>query len=252
MTTPEDKARERIDQLLVQAGWSVQDSKQVNLTASPGVAIRNFALEYGHGFADYLLYVDGKAAGVVEAKKEGHTLTGVEIQSGKYRDGLPVHLPAHTRPLPFLYQSTGIETRFTNELDPEPRSRPTFSFHKPKTLADWLAEANIPQAESIQTQLAAEHRETYKTFPTLRKRLQQLPPLREEGLWRAYDYDELVARDKASLDLFWLKDDSLEDSANLPDPDVIAQEIVDDLEAALEQFRLIANDLGGEEPEKVT
>lgn len=64
-----------------------------------------------------------------------------------------------------------------------------------------------------------------------------------EGRWRAYDYDELVARDKASLDLFWLKDDSLEDSANLPDPDVIAQEIVDDLEAALEQFRLIANDL---------
>ncbi|MGE3787461.1 MAG: N-6 DNA methylase [Nitrospirales bacterium] len=68
-----------------------------------------------------------------------------------------------------------------------------------------------------------------------------------EGRWRGYDYDELVARDKASLDLFWLKDDSLEDSANLPDPEVIAQEIVDDLEAALEQFRLIANDLGTEE-----
>ncbi|MCA9461516.1 MAG: SAM-dependent DNA methyltransferase [Nitrospira sp.] len=67
-----------------------------------------------------------------------------------------------------------------------------------------------------------------------------------EGRWRAYDYDEVVARDKASLDLFWLKDDSLEDSANLPDPDVIAQEIVDDLEAALDQFRLIANDLSVE------
>jgi len=66
------------------------------------------------------------------------------------------------------------------------------------------------------------------------------------GRWRAYDYDELIARDKASLDIFWLKDESLEDSANLPDPDVIAQEIVDDLESALEQFRLIANDLGGE------
>jgi type I restriction enzyme M protein len=66
------------------------------------------------------------------------------------------------------------------------------------------------------------------------------------GRWRAYDYDELIARDKASLDIFWLKDESLEDSANLPDPDIIAQEIVDDLEAALEQFRLIANDLGGE------
>jgi len=66
-----------------------------------------------------------------------------------------------------------------------------------------------------------------------------------EGRWRCYDYDELIARDKASLDIFWLKDDSLTDSDNLPPPDVIAQEIVDDLEAALEQFRLIAGDLNG-------
>jgi len=64
-----------------------------------------------------------------------------------------------------------------------------------------------------------------------------------DGRWRAYTYDELVARDKASLDIFWLKDDSLSDSDNLPPPEVIAQEIVDDLEAALEQFRLIAGDL---------
>ena len=64
-----------------------------------------------------------------------------------------------------------------------------------------------------------------------------------EGRWRVYDYDELIARDKASLDIFWLKDESLADSDNLPAPEVIAQEIVDDLEAALEQFRLIAADL---------
>ena len=68
-----------------------------------------------------------------------------------------------------------------------------------------------------------------------------------EGRWRAYEYDELVARDKASLDIFWLRDDSLADSDNLPPPEVIAQEIVDDLEAALEQFRLIASDLNGAE-----
>ena len=68
-----------------------------------------------------------------------------------------------------------------------------------------------------------------------------------DGRWRAYDYDELINRDKASLDIFWLKDESLEDSDNLPDPDIIAQEIVEDLEAALEQFRLIANDLGEKE-----
>ncbi|MEJ2630492.1 MAG: N-6 DNA methylase [Acidihalobacter sp.] len=70
-----------------------------------------------------------------------------------------------------------------------------------------------------------------------------------EGRWRAYDYSELAARDKASLDIFWLKDDSLADSDNLPAPEVIAQEIVDDLEAALAQFREIAADLGGDEME---
>ena len=69
--------------------------------------------------------------------------------------------------------------------------------------------------------------------------------------FKAFTYKELIKRDKASLDIFWLKDDSLEDSANLPNPDIIAQEIVDDLEAALEQFRLIANDLGSEAPDKM-
>jgi len=70
-----------------------------------------------------------------------------------------------------------------------------------------------------------------------------------DGRWRAYDYDALIARDKASLDIFWLRDDALADSDNLPPPDVIAQEIVDDLEAALEQFRLIAADLGSSQEE---
>lgn len=69
-----------------------------------------------------------------------------------------------------------------------------------------------------------------------------------EGRWRAYCYDELIARDKASLDIFWLRDDSLAESDNLPAPEVIAQEIVDDLEAALEQFRLIATDLSDDPP----
>ncbi|MDO9073950.1 MAG: N-6 DNA methylase [Rubrivivax sp.] len=67
-----------------------------------------------------------------------------------------------------------------------------------------------------------------------------------EGRWRSYSYDELVARDKASLDIFWLKDESLADSDNLPPPEVIAQEIVEDLQAALAQFKLIAEDLGGD------
>ncbi len=69
-----------------------------------------------------------------------------------------------------------------------------------------------------------------------------------DGRWRSYTHDELAARDKANLDIFWLRDDSLEDSANLPEPDVIAEEIVEELEAVLEQFRLIAEDLGAAQP----
>ncbi len=65
--------------------------------------------------------------------------------------------------------------------------------------------------------------------------------------WRAYDYKDMVARDKASLDIFWLRDESLDDSDNLPAPEVLAQEIVDDLEAALEQFRQVAAELGADE-----
>ncbi len=68
-------------------------------------------------------------------------------------------------------------------------------------------------------------------------------PENPDGRWRAYSYDELVARDKTSLDIFWLKDDSLADSDNLPAPGVIALEIVEDLQAALEQFKLIAADM---------
>ena len=138
MPSPEDQARENIDRLLTKAGWAVRDQSNANILAYRGVAIRNFTLKSGHGFADYLLYVDGKAAGVIEAKKEGVTLTGVETQSERYTKGLPDGLPAWSKPLPFSYESTGIETRFTNGLDPDPRSRPVFSFHKPETLAAWL------------------------------------------------------------------------------------------------------------------
>ena len=136
--TPEEQARMNIDSLLEQAGWAVQDPGAVNLYASRGVAVREFALKPGHDTADYLLYVNQKAAGIVEAKPKGSTLTGVEVQSEKYSSGLPDNLPAHVRPLPFLYESTGTETQFTNRLDPEPRSRLVFSFHTPQTLAKWI------------------------------------------------------------------------------------------------------------------
>jgi type I restriction enzyme, R subunit len=185
MPTPEDQAREHIDQALEQAGWRVQDYKSANLRAGRGVVLRNFPLQSGHGFADYLLYLDGKAAGVVEAKKEGFPLIGVEIQSAKYSEGLPPQLPAHVRPLPFLYQSTGVETRFTNGLDPEPRSRQTFAFHKPDTLAEWMTQSGAQPEAPIRDDVAALKREPYRTYSTLRKRLQQLPVLKTEGLWPA-------------------------------------------------------------------
>ncbi len=146
MPTPEDKAREHIDQALEQAGWKVQDYKSANLRAGRGVVLRNFPLVSGHGFADYLLYIDGQAAGVIEAKKEGFPLVGVEVQAEKYSKGLPADLPAHIRPLPFLYQSTGVETRFTNGLDPQPRSRPVFSFHRPESLAAFISKhSEVPR-----------------------------------------------------------------------------------------------------------
>ena len=113
----------------------------MNLAAARGVAVREFVMKPPHGRADYLLFVDGKAVGVIEAKKEGETLTGVEWQSAKYVDGVPTRSRPRSRaPLPFVYESTGVETRFTNGLDPEPRSREVFSFHRPETLAGWLAQ----------------------------------------------------------------------------------------------------------------
>jgi len=168
--TPEQEARTKIDEMLTQAGWLVQDMKQVNLHIGRGVAIREFPLKPGHGEADYLLYVDGQAAGVVEAKPAGHTLTGVEIQSDKYKNGLPDTLPAWFRPLPFCYQSTGVESRFTSNLDPDPRSRQVFSFHRPETLAAWIDDSSTEKER-------AAHRGPHWTPLTYRARLQLMPPL---------------------------------------------------------------------------
>ena len=177
---PEQQARVNIDKLLEQAGWAVQDASSVNLYAASGVAVREFRLKPGHGAADYLLYLNQKAAGVVEAKPEGSTLTGVEVQSEKYSTGLPDSLPAHRRPLPFLYESTGAETQFTNRLDPEPRSRLVFSFHTPDTLASWIGVSETP---GTGTQRIGEEASVYLAPHNLRQRLQAMPPLNTSGLW---------------------------------------------------------------------
>ena len=177
---PEQEARVNIDRLLEQTGWEVQNADSINLYASSGVAVREFPLRSGHGKADYLLYVNQKAAGVVEAKPEGSTLTGVEVQSEKYSTGLPDNLPAHHKPLPFLYESTGAETQFTNRLDPEPRSRLVFSFHSPETLTKWIG-----TSETLGTvpRRIAEERGDYLAAQNLRQGLKAMPPLNASGLW---------------------------------------------------------------------
>ncbi|MGW3362323.1 DEAD/DEAH box helicase family protein [Streptosporangium canum] len=163
----EAQARREIDRMLREAGWVVQDSAQLNPLAGTGVAVREFA--FAHGRSDYALYVDGMLVGVIEAKREGTSLTGVEWQSAGYAAALPkAYAMATWRrdiPLPFRYESTGVETRFTNGLDPDPRSRGVFSFHRPETVAAWMAEADDrPDA------------------PTLRTRVRQMPALVETGL----------------------------------------------------------------------
>jgi len=183
--TPEQEARTEIDRMLAEAGWQVQDVKNVNLYAGQGVAIREFPLERGFGFADYLLYIDGKATGVIEAKRVGTTLSGVEIQSDKYTEGLPLTLPAWFRPLPFRYQSTGVETRFTSGLDPDPRLRAVFSFHRPETLAVWLDEAcRSVEKTTHQPGIVAEPGIAWSP-DCYRQRLRRMPTLHREGLWPA-------------------------------------------------------------------
>ncbi|MCB1760948.1 MAG: DEAD/DEAH box helicase family protein, partial [Gammaproteobacteria bacterium] len=173
MPQKEQQARVTIDQLLEKAGWHLCDADEANIHISRGVAVREFPLQSGHGFADYLLYVDGAAAGIIEAKREGVTLSGAETQASKYAEGLPEGLPAWRRPLPFAYQSTGLETRFTNGLDPAPRARPVFAFHKPELLAEKLGSQ------------PGQVREVSQAPKTFLGALQQMPPLKEEGLWPA-------------------------------------------------------------------
>ncbi len=163
MPTPEELARENIAKQLEGCGWVVQSRRNLNLYAARGVAVREFPLETGE--ADYLLFVDRKAVGVVEAKHEGTTLSGVADQAAKYSVGLPANIPHVKLPLPFLYESTGVETFFRDGRDPEPRSRRAFSFHRPETLAEWVAGGD-----------------------TLRSRLCTMPartPLMTTGLWGA-------------------------------------------------------------------
>ena len=154
---PEEKARQNIDRLLTAAGWVIQDREQMNLGESPGVAVREYPMSPGP--TDYLLFVERRAVGVIEAKPEGTTLSGVSEQTEKYLTGIPPFLLCYQKPLPFGYESTGVETFFRDLRDPDSRSRPVFAFHKPETLLQWIRQQQ-----------------------TLRYYLQTLPVLERQGL----------------------------------------------------------------------
>ena len=155
---PEQKARDRIDAMLAKAGWAVQSRTKVDLSAAKGVAVREYNTDVGP--ADYVLFVDRKPVGVIEAKREeeGERLTTAEDQSAGYAYAT-LKYNLNKQPLPFVYESTGLITRFTDYRDPKPRSRPLFYFHQPETLTEWFEQPT-----------------------TLRSRLKTMPPLDEDGL----------------------------------------------------------------------
>ena len=155
---PEQIARDKIDALLAQAGWIVQSIKKFDPNAGLGIAVREYQTDVGP--ADYVLFIDKKAVGVIEAKPEdwGHRITTVEEQSSEYATA-KLKWVNNNESLPFIYESTGIITRFTDGRDPKPRSREVFNFHRPETLNEWLIQ---------------------KT--SIRSRLQQIPLLNVEGL----------------------------------------------------------------------
>ena len=156
--TPEQLAREAHRRAARSAGWVIQDIADFNRNAAEGVAVREFVLPTGP--CDYLLFVGGKAAGVIEAKKAGVTLSGVAEQASALHGAISAGAPrAVGRHLIFDYESTGDETYFRDTRDPKPRSRRVFAFHQPQTLHPWLKEAD-----------------------TLRGRLQHMPPLDATGL----------------------------------------------------------------------
>lgn len=146
--TPEQKARQEIDRKLIGAGWLIQDMKQLNLGAGVGVAVREYPTDTGP--ADYVLFVNRNAVGVIEAKKNeaGQNITAAEGQTERYANANLKWRKENT-PLRFLFEATGQIIRFTNNADPAPRSREIFHFFKPETLAAWLA-----QPETLRRRLA--------------------------------------------------------------------------------------------------
>lgn len=168
MPKPEEQAREAIDAMLAAAGWDVQDYRKMDLTRGD-IAVREFQTDEGP--VDYLLFAGGKAIGTIEAKRVGITLSSVEPQSQRYAKGFQSLIERKPipywgqLPIPFAYESTGVETAFTSWLDPIIRPRDVFHFHRPETLIRWVEE------EDDEGQV--------------RRRIREMPTLEREGLRKA-------------------------------------------------------------------
>lgn len=166
---PEEQARELIDEQLRRAGWYVCDRGEVDLVNHRGNAVREVIMGADHGRVDYLLYVDKRVVGVIEAKPVGTTLSGVQWQSAMYAAGLPAAYRLGAvlcdDRLPFVFEASGTETQFTNGFDPIPRARKIFNFPKPETLA------RIIRAS-----------ETHPDAPTWRGRVRTMPSCDEYDL----------------------------------------------------------------------
>jgi len=174
---PEDKARQLIDQKLGQAGWVIQDRQQLDLSASRGVAVREYLTDTGE--ADYLLFVDRMPCGVIEAKKDeaGERLTTVETQTARYATA-SLKWRKDSQPLRFLFEATGQLVRFTDNADSAPRSRALFHFFRPEQLAHWLADAQ-------QGQYTLRHRLAHQMPALPEVQLRQCQVSAVEGLERS-------------------------------------------------------------------
>lgn len=182
----EAQVRAELDRMLAAAGWLVQNDNDKNLFAGRGVAVREVTTAVGR--ADYLLYVDQRLVGVLEAKREGADLEAAMQQAARYATGLTrsQQLSAVWASLPFRYVADGNTVRFCNDLDPSPRTRDVFAVHQPETIARWVEEAQAnPQA------------------PTLRARMRRLPdtfldpkPLRPAQVNAITGLEQALAMDK--------------------------------------------------------
>ncbi|MBW2186768.1 MAG: DEAD/DEAH box helicase family protein [Deltaproteobacteria bacterium] len=187
---PEQIARDEIDALLTASGWVVQSNKKINFNIGEGQAVREYQTDVGP--ADYVLFVDKKAVGVIEAKRKevAEKLTVVETQTEGYANAT-LKWVNNKEPLPFLYESTGIVTRFTDQRDPKPRSREVFSFHRPETLREWLEQG-----------------------VSLKRRLREIPPLNP---------DKVPAKELGLRDCQEIAIDNLENSFKHDRPRALIQ-----------------------------